>query len=145
MSISGSAKAAFANDPVLPFLGELAQHSHFFYYLNKICFSYNLLVYLGIVLAILMTLFLNRTRVGLNLRAVGENPATADAAGINVNRYKYLATVIGGGICGIGGLYISMVTSNGVWIYNCVGGKGGSPSPWSSSPPGRRRGLCSAR
>ena len=40
-----------------------------------------------------------RSRKGLNLRAVGENPATADAAGINVSRYKYLATCIGGGIC----------------------------------------------
>ena len=44
----------------------------------------------------------NRTRVGLNLRAVGEDPATADAAGINTTVYKYMATVIGGGICGIG-------------------------------------------
>lgn len=124
MSISGSAKAAFTNEPVFPFLADLARDSQFFWYVNKVFFSYNLLVYLGIILAILMTLFLNRSRFGLNLRAVGENPATADAAGINVNRYKYLATIIGGGICGIGGMYISMVTSNGVWIFNCVGGKG---------------------
>ena len=62
--------------------------------------------------------------MGLNLRAVGEDPATADAAGINVNRYKYLATVLGGGICGLGGMYISMITCNGVWIYDCVSGKG---------------------
>ena len=124
MAISSAAKLTFANDSIFPFLATLAEHNQFIWYINKLFFSYNILVYLGIVLAILMTLFFNRTRIGLNLRSVGENPATADAAGINVNRYKYLATIIGGGICGIGGMYISMVTSNGVWIFNCVGGKG---------------------
>lgn len=93
-------------------------------HLNKIFFSYNFIVYFGIVLAVLMALFFNRTRIGLNLRAVGENPATADAAGIPVDKYKYLATVIGGGICGIGGMYVSMVTCSGVWVYDCVNGKG---------------------
>lgn len=124
MVISGSAKLAFANTPIFPFLVKWAEDSQFWYYINKLFFSYNFLVYLGIILALIMAWFLNRTRVGLNLRAVGESPATADAAGIPVNRYKYLATVIGGGICGIGGMYISMVTAQGVWIYNCVGGKG---------------------
>ena len=124
MTISTSAKAAFANDSVLPFMAKLAEDSSFFYYINKLFFSYNGLVYLAFALAIFLAWFFNRSRVGLNLRAVGENPAAADAAGIAVNRYKYLATIIGGGICGIGGAYISMVTSNGVWVYNCVGGKG---------------------
>lgn len=124
MVISGAAKLAFTNKPVFPFLSEWAAGSPFWFYVNKLLFSYNFLVYLGVILALIMAWFLNRTRVGLNLRAVGESPATADAAGIAVNRYKYLATVIGGGICGIGGMYISMVTAQGVWIYNCVGGKG---------------------
>jgi simple sugar transport system permease protein len=93
-------------------------------YLGKLLFSYSFLVYLGIALAIAMAIFLNRTRIGLNLRAVGEDPAAADAAGINVTKYKYLATCVGGGICGIGGMYISMVTCSGVWVFNCVGGKG---------------------
>ena len=60
-----------------------------------------------------MAWFFSKSRVGLNLRAVGEDPATADAAGINITLYKYLATVIGGGICGIGGMYMSMVTTSG--------------------------------
>ena len=64
-------------------------------------FSYGFLAYTAILLAILLHIFLNQTRTGLNLRAVGENPATADAAGINVTKYKYLATVIGAGISGI--------------------------------------------
>ena len=53
--------------------------------------------------------------MGLNLRAVGENPATADAAGINVTRYKYLATCIGAGISGIGGLYYVLDYNRGIW------------------------------
>ena len=71
-----------------------------------------------------MSWFFARSRVGLNLRAVGEDPATADAAGINVTLYKYAATVIGGGICGIGGMYMSMVTTSGVWVHGCVSGYG---------------------
>ena len=62
-----------------------------------------------------MAWFLNRTRTGLNLRAVGENPATADAAGINVTRYKYLATCVGAGISGMGGLYYTMDYIKGTW------------------------------
>lgn len=93
----------------------------------SLLFSHNFMVYLAVAIAVYMSVFLNRTRRGLNLRAVGESPATADAAGIGVTRYKYLATVLGGGICGLGGLYIVMNSSSGVggvWIHNCVGGKG---------------------
>lgn len=92
--------------------------------IGPLLFQYNWLVYFAIIVAVVMTWFFNRTRVGLNLRAVGENPATADAAGINITLYKYLATVIGGGICGIGGMYMSMVTTSGVWVHNCVSGYG---------------------
>ena len=73
------------------------------------------MVYLAIVVSIIMAWFLNRTRKGLNLRAVGENPATADAAGINVTGYKYLATCIGAGISGLGGLYYTMDYIKGTW------------------------------
>ena len=68
-----------------------------------------------IVLAVVLQLFLNRTRMGLNLRSVGENPATADAAGINVSRNKYLATCVGAGISGLGGLYYTMDYIKGTW------------------------------
>ncbi len=78
-------------------------------------FSYGFLAYAAILLAVFLHIFLNRTRTGLNLRAVGENPATADAAGINVTKYKYLATVIGAGISGIGGLYYVLDYNNGIW------------------------------
>ncbi len=64
-----------------------------------------IMVFLGIVLAIASSIILTRTRVGLHLRAVGESPATADAAGINVTKYKYLATIIGSAIAAFGGLF----------------------------------------
>ena len=82
---------------------------------GKAFFSYGFMAYLAIVLAIIAAWFLNRSRAGLNLRAVGESPATADAAGINVTKYKYLATCIGAGVSGFGGLYYSMDYIKGTW------------------------------
>jgi simple sugar transport system permease protein len=68
-----------------------------------------------VAIAILVRYFLNRTRAGLNLRAVGENPATADAAGVLVTKYKYLATCTGAAISGLGGLYYVMDYIKGTW------------------------------
>jgi simple sugar transport system permease protein len=93
-------------------------------YFGKLLFNYDFLVCLSIAVAAILAWFLNRTRKGLNLRSVGENPATADAVGINVTIYKYVATCVGGGICGLGGVYISMVRTSGTWIHNCVAGRG---------------------
>lgn len=83
--------------------------------LTKIFFDYGFMLYLAIVIAVIMSFYLKRTRSGLNLRAVGENPATADAAGINVTRYKYLATVIGSGLAGLGGVYYVLDYNYGGW------------------------------
>lgn len=94
---------------------------------GRLLFSYNFTVYLAIAVAIALAWFLYRSRTGLNLRAVGESPATADAAGINVTRYKYLATIVGGGICGLGGLFIVMNAasgSGGTWVHNGISGQG---------------------
>lgn len=92
--------------------------------LGELLFSYGFLTYLAVILAILMAVFFTKTRRGLNLRAVGENPATADAAGIHVSRYKYLATCIGGGIAGLGGLYFVMEYLGGTWTNNGFGDRG---------------------
>ncbi len=73
------------------------------------------MVYLAIVLAIILSWFLNKIREGLNVRAIGENPATADAAGIGVTKYKYLAISIGAGMTGLGGLYYVMDYIKGTW------------------------------
>ena len=71
-------------------------------------FDHNILVYLGIVIAVAMWWYLNRTNPGLRLRAVGENPAAADSVGINVKRVKYLHICLGCGIMGIGGYYMGL-------------------------------------
>ena len=80
---------------------------------SKIFLSHGILVYLAIIVAVVTSVFLRKTRLGLNLRAVGENPATADAVGLNVSGYKYAFILIGGAISGLGGLYYVMDKSNG--------------------------------
>lgn len=85
---------------------------------GEIFLSHGILVYLAIITALIVAFVLKRTRVGLNLRAVGENPATADAAGISVTKYRYLATIVGSMIAGIGGLFYLMDNCGGNW-ENC--------------------------
>lgn len=91
---------------------------------GDLLFSYSFLVYLAIVIALISSFVLGHTRVGLHLRAVGENPATADAAGINVNKYKYLTTCIGSMIAGLGGLYYVMDYASGIWSNGGFGDRG---------------------
>lgn len=91
---------------------------------GELFFSYSFLAYAAIIIAILVSLFFNKTRKGLHLRAIGENPATADAAGINVNRYKYVATCVGSIIAGLGGLYYVMDYADGIWSNNGFGDRG---------------------
>ena len=110
-------KIAKAYKTTLPFAESLG-------WFGKIFFSYGFMVYLAIIIAILASLFLKKTRAGLHLRSVGENPATADAAGINVAKYKYFSTCIGGMIAGLGGLYYVMDYTNGVWSNNGFGDRG---------------------
>ncbi|WP_099468629.1 ABC transporter permease [Konateibacter massiliensis] len=114
ISVKGTASAFRASVPGLnkiPIIGELF-------------FSYGFLTYLAVIIALSMTYFLKNTRKGLNLRAVGENPATADAAGIHVSRYKYVATIVGAAIAGLGGLYFVMEYLGGTWSNNGFGDRG---------------------
>ena len=92
--------------------------------LGTLLFSYGFLTYLSLALALFFAYLLARTRCGLNLRAVGENPATADAAGINVIRYKYGFTILGGAVAGLGGLYFVMEYLGGTWQNNGFGDRG---------------------
>ena len=101
----------------LPFAANLG-------WFGKMFLSYGFLAYVAIIIAIICGFFLNRTRGGLHLRAVGENPATADAAGISVTKSKYLATCIGSVIAGLGGLYYVMDYANGVWSNDGFGDRG---------------------
>ncbi len=82
---------------------------------GEIFLNHGFLVYFAIAIAIISALILKKTRVGLNLRAVGENPATADAAGINVTKYKYCAILIGSAIAGLGGMFYIMDYIGGSW------------------------------
>ncbi len=86
---------------------------------GDLLFSHGFLIYLAIIVAIICSFVLSRTRIGLNLRSVGENPATADAAGINVSLYRYVATCVGCGISSLGGLTFIMDYLNGNWEY-CI-------------------------
>lgn len=101
----------------LPFADDLGA-------VGELLFSHDFLTYLAIIIALVVSFTLKRTRVGLNLRSVGENPATADAAGINVIRYRYIATCIGSAIAGLGGLQYVMAYANGVWSNNAFGDRG---------------------
>ena len=91
---------------------------------GQLLFSYGFLAYLAVAIALLSSYVLGHTRTGLHLRAVGENPATADAAGINIGKYKYAATIIGSMIAGLGGLYYVMDYACGVWSNNGFGDRG---------------------
>ena len=101
----------------LPFASKLGWFGQMF-------LNYSFLVYLAIIIAIVASYIIKRTRVGLHLRSVGENPNTADAAGINVNRYKYVATCIGCMIAGLGGLYYVMDYAGGIWANDAFGDRG---------------------
>ena len=101
----------------LPFADKLG-------WFGELFLSYGFLVYVAIAVALIASHILNKTRVGLHLRAVGESPETADAAGINVTKYKYLSTCIGSAIAGLGGLYYVMDYANGVWSNNGFGDRG---------------------
>ncbi len=101
----------------LPFADKLG-------WVGDVLFSYGFLAYLAIIIALVASHIINKTRIGLHLRAVGESPETADAAGINVTRYKYLFTCIGSAVAGLGGLYYVMDYANGVWSNNAFGDRG---------------------
>ena len=83
----------------------------------------NLLVYLTILLVPLLWYILYRTRIGITIRSVGENPATADSLGINVNRVRYLCILVGGVLAGVAGGYLS-VAYRPAWTEGMTAGMG---------------------
>lgn len=110
-----SVKSVFATLQV-PVLGKIP-------FIGPIFFQQDIFIYVGYLITILASLYLWRTKKGLNLKAVGENAAAADASGINVNLYKYVHIILGGALCGLGGAYMSLVTIP-VWQENVVAGRG---------------------
>lgn len=100
----------------LPFAKDLG-------WFGQLFLSYGFMVYLGIVIAVIASIVMTKTCVGLHLRSVGENPATADAMGINVTAYRYGATCVGSAIAGLGGLFFVMDYLGGNWEY-CIDAMG---------------------
>ncbi len=90
---------------------------------GEILFDRDPLVYLGYILVLFAWWFLYRTKFGMNLRAVGETPAAADARGINVNLTRYVYTVVGGSLAGLGGAYLSLAYTS-MWVENMTAGRG---------------------
>ena len=115
-SIALSATSSYFSKS-LPFASKMG-------WFGKLFLSYGFLAYLAVIIALAASYFLNHTRKGLHLRAVGENPNTADAVGINVSKYKYVATCVGCMIAGLGGLYYVMDSACGVWSNDAFGDRG---------------------
>ncbi|MNM48063.1 L-arabinose transporter permease protein [compost metagenome] len=91
--------------------------------LGTALFNQDPFIYLGYICAIVLGLYLYKTSKGLNVIAVGENPAAADAASININLYKYVHILLGGALCGLGGAYLSLVYVP-AWQENVTAGRG---------------------
>ncbi len=124
IKLSGSSVPSIALSATSGYFHRALPFADHFGWFGKLFLSYGFLAYLAIAVALVAAYVLRRTRVGLHLRAVGENPYTADAAGINVNRYKYVATCSGSMIAGLGGLYYVMDYASGVWSNNAFGDRG---------------------
>lgn len=92
-------------------------------FIGPVFFKQDVFVYFGYVVFILAAVYIYKTRAGLNLRAVGENTAAADASGINVTLYKYVHILAGGALCGLGGAYLSLVRVP-IWQSDVVAGRG---------------------
>ncbi len=90
---------------------------------GPIIFSQNVLVYVSWLCVAAVWLYLRRTRPGLNLRAVGESPAAADTMGVNVTRYRYIHTLVGGALAGVGGATITLAITP-QWVDGITGGAG---------------------
>lgn len=117
--ISGSGAAAVATlfgEMKLPILSDLPLVGEMF-------FQYTPMVYVAFLLVFLMHWFLQRTTIGLNLRAVGENPMAADSVGINVYRYRYLATIASGVLAAAGGAFLTL-TQVTRFLENMIEGRG---------------------
>jgi ABC-type uncharacterized transport system permease subunit len=91
--------------------------------LGPVLFSQDLVVYATIPIFVLVNHLLTRTRFGLHLRAVGENPEAADAAGISVPLFRFVAVLSGSLLVGLAGAYLSVVSTK-LWIQNMTGGRG---------------------
>ncbi len=111
----GQAAPGFHDLP-LPVLAQIP-------FVGPVFFSHDPLVYLSYLLPLLLWLVLSATRIGLNLRAVGEFPQAAIAAGLDAARYRWLGVLGGGCLMGLGGAYLSLASTH-LWTNNLTAGRG---------------------
>lgn len=90
---------------------------------GEIFFNQNIYIYVSYIVVIFFVIYMYKTRFGLNLRMVGENPGVADACGIKISLYKYVHIIMGGALSGLGGAYLSLVYIP-TWQENIVAGRG---------------------
>ena len=100
----------------IPLLGDIPV-------IGPVFFRQDMFVYLSYIICVLAAVYMYKTRIGLNLKALGENTAAADASGVNVTLYKYAHILIGGALCGLGGAYLSLVRMP-IWQEDIVNGRG---------------------
>lgn len=115
----------------IPFLSNIP-------FVGEVLFSHNIMVYVCLGLVILISWFFNKTTMGLNFRAVGENPQVADTAGVNVIRYRYYAIIVSGVLASLGGAFLTL-TQTARFMENLTAGRGwialaavvlGKYNPW---------------
>lgn len=133
LTIFGTGFASFVGQPMIGFsapktVGSFFAKTHIpilgdIPFIGPIFFRQDIFVYFAYVIVIISCIYLYRTRMGLNLRAVGENAAAADASGINVMLYKYVHIIVGGALCGLGGAYLSLIRVP-IWQSDVVTGRG---------------------
>ncbi|WP_312352918.1 ABC transporter permease [Aminipila sp.] len=114
-SVPGTVSSFFVKAPI-PLLENIP-------ILGPIFFRQDVFVYFAYAVVIISCVYLYKTRLGLNMRAVGENAAASDASGINVTLYKYAHIIAGGALCGLGGAYLSLIRVP-IWQSDVVTGRG---------------------
>lgn len=92
-------------------------------FIGPVLFHHDILVYLTYLLVPALWFLIYRTRPGLHLRAVGENPASADSLGVSVYFTRYLYVTLGGMLAGVGGAYLSLAYAP-TWLENMTAGRG---------------------
>ncbi len=108
--------ASYLQPVKLPLLSEIP-------YIGTAVFSHDPLVYIGILIVPLLWFFMNKTRYGMELYAVGENPEAADTVGISVDRIRFIAVLTGGFLVGIAGAHLSLAYAK-VWTDGLTAGRG---------------------
>lgn len=115
-TMAPSAITEFFSKTTIPVLGQIP-------FIGPIFFQQDAFVYLSYIICILAAVYMYKTKMGMNLKALGENTGAADASGVNINLYKYAHILAGGALCGLGGAYLSLVRIP-IWQEDVVNGRG---------------------